>query len=252
MEKIDLYSWMKQGTRWFWLICGFMIIGGVGASWVTGNFIPKVYQSSVQVIVPISQADDRNISNEISTNLMQIPTYSELLKSSLVITELTDQLTLKTEFNYSETNLRSQISIKQAKESQIFEIVAEGKSAADAAIIANRVFYIFKNQVQELLSVDEVIAVTSAIPDEKPVYPNTIKNILFGALGGFMLALSFIVIYGYFDQVSTSKQNLDYLQLTDLGQMPNLKQSESTVLSKKMNHSILLKEKNNVCKTREQ
>lgn len=221
MEKIILSNWVKSFFKWSWLILLVTVLSAFIVNRVVDTKIEKIYRASVQVIVPISATDNENqtVANEISTNLMKIPTYSELIKSSDVLDELSKQLDAEG-ISLDSEELSEIIKLVHTTDSQVFSLVVDYSDPETAVIIADHLFTIFAEQATNLLAVNNITAVTSARLESEPITPNVPKLTIVGAVFGFLLSLMIIIISEYLLNLSRKKKEFILVELHELGNLP--------------------------------
>ncbi len=223
MEKIDL-------SKLFNLIFKYIIVVVIctaGGAWLareyTDRYITKNYSSTVQVIAPLGNQKNGDATGEIDKNIRLITTYADVVRSSAVLKEIAKEIDGKTTKSYSANDLYHAITVDHNSDSQVFGIKATATNPDDAAVIANTTFSVFKHNIQSLLGVTNIRAISKGVANRAPDSPNLILNILIGATVGFLLALGILVGIDYRKRSRKSRSSvLADLEITELGKVSTI------------------------------
>lgn len=202
------------------------LLGIVFASIMTFFFITPKYSSQAQLVVTLPQKENTNV-NDVNSNLQMINTYKDFIVSDLVLNQVEDRL--KSDYNMSlkPDQIKSSISVTQNQNSQMFSIVAKSSRASEAANIANTVATIFKENAKDVLNVDRITIISSAVVDTTPVSPNHKLLLLIGLISGLVIGVIFAMIAELMDRtVKDSQFIVEELGFTILGTVPEVSDKE--------------------------
>lgn len=200
MEKLSL----QKMARFIFKNIIVVLLLTIGGAWLareyTNRYVTKRYSSSVQIITPLDakSAVDGNTTNEIDKNVRLITTYADIVRSTAVLEKVSKQIENKTTRKYTVSDLSEVVSVNNNTDSQVFSVKAVASNPQDAALIANTTFTVLKENIEDLLGVTNIQAISNGVANPVPDSPNMIIVVLVGALVGFMLALGALVVIDQF------------------------------------------------------
>lgn len=262
-NTIDLRELLSLLARnWFRLVAWTVVFGIVG--WGVANFLvtPK-YTSSTQILVNQKQTQDTNMNyaNQ-QADIQVINTYKDIITSPVILKAASKRLAnpykvikeaqpakyttdgngnrklvkkaqpavidrTGKSYTMSAGQLAASISVATQQNSQVFKVTATTNTAEKAQAAANAVAQVFKEKIGDIMNVNNVTIVAEATTGTQ-TYPKVKMFALAGALAGFIIALSIILIKRMLDtSVRDDTFLTKELELTNLGQI-----SHFTVSSK--------------------
>ena len=127
------------------------------------------------------------------------------------------------------------ISVNIQNDTRIISITVTDTSPTRAQDIANAVRVAASSHIYDVMDIEAVNVVDYANLPEKPSSPKTKRNIIIGALLGFILAIGIItVVYILDDTIKTPDDIEKYLGLSVLGSIP-YDENEDTSKKKRKN-----------------
>ena len=146
----DLFATLKKRA---WLITIITVLA-VLISGVTSFFIlTPIYQSSTQLLVNQAKSEESAYNyNEVQTNLQLIETYNVIMKSPAILDKVIEKLNL----DISATELTNKITVASEQNSQVVNVSVTDEDPHMAAKIANTTAEIFKEEIVEIMNVDNV------------------------------------------------------------------------------------------------
>lgn len=228
MEEIDLkeiiYFMFK---KIFWVIL-LTILGGIAGIVYTKYLVKPMYSSYTTVVLskPTTASSDYTsvgeaiTQNDITLNSKLIATYSEIMKSRAVATEVKEKLGL----DIKEETLMSNISVSEKDDTEMLKIQVSNTDPVIAADVANTLSEVFREKVKQIYNIENVTVIDVAIPSTVPDNVNYIKNGVLFALVGCMAACGIIFLLFYFDtRIKSKSQVEELLGLEVLAVIPELK-----------------------------
>lgn len=201
----------------------FTILTSIVTGLVTHFCIDPQYTATVKMFV-YSDSDrittDSSISTaELTASQDLVNTYMYILKSNTVLEAVADDLNL----NLTAAQLRSMISAEQVTDTIAFEVKVKSKSPKWAANIANSLAKIAPNEIVRVVKAGGVEIIDYAKTPTKPSSPNLQKNIIVGALLGFLVSFAFFFITEMFDTTITDAKDVEReFTIPILGTIPEL------------------------------
>ena len=203
MEEIDLkelFTFIKNKLGLLITITiGVCLIGCI-----YGLFIQTpMYQSETTVIL---STDNSSInSSDIAMNKNLVNTYAEIVKSRRVLDQVIEELDL--DVTYEE--LTKQISVTAVNNTEIIKITVNDKDAIKAKNIANVTANYFTKEIVELMGINNVKILDTAIEGDKPYNINIGKQIVIYFIVGFVLAAGVLFVIFYFDRTVKSIEQVE-------------------------------------------
>ncbi|WP_159102626.1 YveK family protein [Listeria cornellensis] len=211
-----------------WIILTIFAVS-FGAMFSLVNYVLKPeYRATTQIlVVQNTEKEEANLQNsEVQANLQMINTYSSMLRSPLVLNEVSHK------FNdqYSVGRLKDEIVVANDQNSQILNIHVEDKNQAVAVAIANQVARSFKEKLPEVMTDKTVTIMSTAEMSEQtqPVFPNKPLMYLLSIVIGAILSILICFIKKMMDTtIKTEEQIVEKLNLVVLGMISNIPNSQT-------------------------
>ena len=211
------------------LIFSMMILGIVALAGMTFFLITPKYGTDTQLVVQSNQETltNANLQSDLTGNVMMVNTYKDLIKSDVVLDQVSLQLAKEDGIQYTSNELNKMISVTQSQNSQMFSIRVISINAKEAMEIANKTAMIFKEKAVEILKVDKVSIISPAKLQTTPVSPNKKLNLLIGAVIGLLLGFLIVFLLEFLDKtVKDTKFIENDLDLPLLGEVSVLTNKE--------------------------
>ena len=220
----EIFSLLKKKAA---LIISMFFIGiGISAI-ITFLVITPKYSATSQLIATSQNKDNSVSTDNINSNLMMINTYKDFIKSSVVTEAAKEQLAAEISFKGSADDVKNMISIEQAQSSQMFSIVVTSENPNEAAVVANVVANIFKEEAKDYTDADKVSIISAAEPSKNPVSPNKKVNLAIGGVLGMIVGIGLALLSQLFNRtVKTMDYVSETMNLPILGHIPIVAQKE--------------------------
>lgn len=203
----QIFSTLKKNWK---LISLITILAAAATAGVSYYLITPVYGSSTQILISQEQSETSLLSNQsIEADLQLINTYSVIIKSPVVLDQVIEQLNLNT----SVDELQKEITVIAASGSQVIDLSVKNENAATAVQIANSTAEIFKNEVRELMNINNVTILSPAAlkANPVPVAPNSLLNTAMAAAVGLMLGVGMAFLREYLDTTIKDENDIEIL-----------------------------------------
>ncbi|GAB6257077.1 MULTISPECIES: YveK family protein [Bacillaceae] len=179
--------------------------------------LSPVYQASTQILVNQSKEKSELYNvGEIQTNIQLIETYSEIIKSPMMLEKVKERLNL----DISNTALSEQIKIVSNGNSQIFTIKVEGADPKITVSVASAITDIFQDEIKTLMNVDNVNVLSKATigDNSSPIKPNPIMNTIVACFAGLIISLFLTLMIEFFDKTIKVESDIEeHLKIPMLG-----------------------------------
>ena len=216
MEEINLkevYSYFKSKILWILLaIVAIIIIGNV----YTIITREPMYRSNTTIVL-VGESKDGYSQSDSQLNQNLIGTYSEIIKSRKVLSQVIENLKLK----MSVEELSNNITTTSVEDTEIIQITVANANAKDAQKITDEVAKVFSEEIQDIYNLENVATIDKAELSKNPYNVNYVKDNVIYLIVGFVLSFGIVFIMYYFDtSIKSSEVVEEKLGLTVIGVVP--------------------------------
>ncbi|WP_342575650.1 Wzz/FepE/Etk N-terminal domain-containing protein [Paenibacillus sp. FSL M8-0142] len=212
MELKQYFRIMKK--KW-WLIAVIVCVAMVATAVKTFYFTTPIYAANAKLIVNQSSGDGSATLNAstIQTSIFLINSYKEIIKSSAVMNKVVEQYP---ELGHSASQIAARISVTSANNSQVMNLVYEDTSYAKAANVVNAVSTVFKEQIPNIMNVDNITILSEAdvSASPAPINFNPVMNMIISFVISALLAVGFVFLLDYLDD--TLKTEVEITEIMDV------------------------------------
>ena len=202
MEEINLsevYSYFK--TKILWILLAVVLII------VLGNVFTLLTRTSKK---EYNQSDSL-----LNQNL--IGTYSQIIKSRKVLSQVIENLDLK----MTTKELSNSITTSSVEETEIIQITVENAKAKDAQKITDEVAKVFSKEIKDIYNLENVTIIDKAELAKSPYNVNYVKDNIVYLVIGIVLSFGVVFVMYYFDtSIKSSDIVEEKLGLTVIGIVP--------------------------------
>lgn len=214
-EEIDLKELFLVLKSKIFIILLVMLLGAGGAGVITKFLITPMYSSSVQMYVTskagLTQLTDLTMGNQLTQDYMVIVKTRSVLETAIENLEL--------DMDYKE--LEEKITVSNPSDTRIMEIAVSDPKPSEAQKIAQELASVTAKRIAKKLDVKKPTIIENAYLAEKPDSPNLLKNILIGALLGFVLSSGIILVRHLLNDTIRSEEDIEkYLTINTLAKLP--------------------------------
>ena len=161
-----------------------------------------IYKSDVTMVLtaPTNTTSDTVVNdtitqNDVLLNQKLVSTYSEIVKSRKIASQVIKNLGL----NYQPNELNNMISINSKKDTEMLQITVLNKNPQTAADIANNVSEVFGKEIVSIYNIKNVSIIDKAVPTDSPYNISITKQIILFFCSGIVISFFLVFISYYFD-----------------------------------------------------
>ena len=220
-ETISLKEIFAVLRKRFSLIVLITVVATAISGIISYFILTPIYQSSTQILVNQSQAEQVVDVNQVRTNIELINTYNVIIKSPTILEKVISELNL--DKTYEELN--EQITVSNAENSQVVSITVEDPDPGLAVKIANATAAVFQEEIVDIMNVDNVSILSTAELGENPspVSPKPMLNMAIAFVVGLMVGVGVAFLLEYLDNTIKTEQDVEqHLGLPVLGVIANI------------------------------
>lgn len=215
MEEINLkevFGYFK--SKLVWIALAIIVIMTVGNVFILLTRVP-LYQSNTTIVLANENKDYS--STDVQLNKSLIGTYSEIIKSRKVLSQVIEQLKL----DISAETLSSHIVVTSVENTEIIKITVSNENSKKAAEITNAIAVTFAEEIKQIYHLENVSIMDQAVKASAPYNVNYVKDNLLYFVVGLVLSCMVVFVMYYFDTTIKSSEVVEEkLGLTVLGIVP--------------------------------
>lgn len=220
MEEInlkDLFSYFLNKLSLMTMITVF--VGILGCMYAIFIQTPLYNSYTTLVLTRVSDENTtQNLSNDISINSKLVGTYSEIIKSSRIMQEVINDLSL----DYTIDELKKIVTVTNISATELIKISVNTRDPSLSSNIANKIANQFSQEISEIYEIQNITVIDKATPALVPYNINILKQVGLYLAVGLVLSLIIIFVMYYFDNKIKSIEEVEQkLGLPILGSIPN-------------------------------
>ena len=201
------------------MLTAFIFAGAAGL--ITKFAMTPIYSSTAQLYVVskggLSQLTDLTMGTQLTQD------YMVIVKTRPVLDKVIEDLHL--DMDYKE--LGDKITVENPSDTRIMQITVTDKDSEVAREITQDLAEVTSKTVAKKMDVKSPTIIEKAYKAEQPDSPSLKKNIVIGALLGFILMAAAIVIQYLMNDTILKEEDIEkYLGINTLAQLPLVKGSK--------------------------
>lgn len=212
MEELDLSRLLKllwENKAQIILIILIFIVLGIT---YTMGVVEPMYTSSTTLLLATEQnatstSGSSITTSELTLNSKLVSTYSELVKSKKVLSQVISNLNI----DLSEDLLKKNVSVKAVSDTEMIKISVTNKDPEVAEKLANEIAKVFTEQVKEYFKINNVHVVDVAEKEENPSNINHTKDVVIFATIGAVISIIYVLLANVLDTTVKSAEEIEKL-----------------------------------------
>lgn len=207
--------------RKWWLILLLAILGG-GIGFLKVYYTKPMYQADTTMYImnfdKVLTEGQELKSSDITLSQQLVRQYYEIIYSRSVTSAVSQEVK---EYNLSENEILSMVSIVSKTDSNVFTISARGLDPNIVADVANATGRAFSKKIRELSNSNNVGVLDEAQVPNHPLNKKGMQEVLLGILTGIMVAFGITYFIEYFDTTVRSAEDIELaLKISVIGIIP--------------------------------
>ncbi len=207
MEEINLKEFWDYYKKYL-IIVIMIVFLSVMITFVYNAFFKKPLYSTYTTVVLVKDetADTDTISqSDIVLNQKLVSTYSEIIKSRLVLSQVINDLKL----DYSVDQISKEINVKSLSDTEILKITVTDRDNHLAASIANTLAEIFEKEITKIYKLNNVSVIDTAQVPVSPSNNKTVRNSVLVGVLSFVLSSGIVFVIFYFDDTLRNIEDME-------------------------------------------
>lgn len=220
MEEInleELFYYFRNKISW--IIIAIILAIGIGNTFTILTRTPMYKSSTTMVLVNENKDSSTYNTTEQQLNKNLVGTYSEIIKSRMILETVISNLKL----DYTSSELASNISVEAVDNTEIIKVSVSDANEKEATSIANEIAKVFMKKIQKIYNLNNVSIIDKAEDAIAPYNVNYLKDNAIYILVGLVLSCGTIFIFFYFDTTIKSSEEIESkLGLNVIGSVPKV------------------------------
>ncbi|OUP82408.1 polysaccharide export protein [Lachnoclostridium sp. An169] len=227
--EIDLRELFFALKKRILIILAALVAGAVIAGAYTKLLITPVYSATSTMLVLTKETTLSSLADlQIGTQLTG--DYSILIKSRTVLEDVIDELGLEMDYR----TLRSNVTINNPEDTRILELTVTNSDPQMAKEIVDTLSRVSSDFIGDQMEIVGPKIIEEGEVPTAQTSPSLKKNVMLGAIAGFVLAAGVIVLMTILNDTIKSEDDIEkYLGIPTLANIPDRKDYISGKASKK-------------------
>lgn len=212
-------------VRRLWIILLVSILA-VGVSFTINffMFVPKYESAAMLYILQVNNTNNDKDYEDFNLALKVVNDCTHLIKSHSVLDEVIKNLNLDIGYN----QLYKSITITNPADTRILSVVVESNSPENAKMIVDEICTVGTQKITYAMGFEQVNFYERGVLN---LYPcNKTSSIIYLLIGLIVMAVTYsIFLFSYFldDKISTDEDIKNYLNVSILGDIPNVDEAKN-------------------------
>lgn len=220
MEEINIKElWNYFLSKYFIVIITILICIVLGNIYLFYIQTPLYKSTTSLVLVSEENSNSTITQNDITLNNNLVSTYTEIIKSRAVLSEVIENL--KLEENVEQ--LTKSINVSSTTNTQLIKVEVCRKDKKEARNIASEIASVFSTKIKDIYKIQNISIIDEAQLPKKPYNMNVIKQNIISVGIGCILSFGIVFMLFYFDtSIKDAKTIEEKLKLTVFGTVPKV------------------------------
>jgi Capsular polysaccharide biosynthesis protein len=224
--ELDIKDIGKLLKKSWAIIVVLSIIATAASALVSLYLIEKQYTSSAMIMVSATKTTTQNgqnqnnmTSSDYDLNVKLVDSYTVLCKSDRILNQVIGKLNL----NFTPEKLAEKIKVESEMDTDIISISVTDPSAQMSTDITNTLVDVFKQEVTNIMKMDNVQVIDYATLPDKPSSPDVPVNTAIAFIVGFIVSIIIALARYYFDDTIKNEDQLtEKLNIPVIGSVPKI------------------------------
>ena len=205
MEEINVTELLMYYLSKIFIVIIFIIMGILGSWYYTAKMQVPMYKSETSLVLTRTNENTAITQTDITLNKNLVSTYREIIRSRRILSKVIENLDL----DLTEKELKNKVGVASANDTELIVISVKDEDASLAKLIANEIAKVFKEEITEIYSIENISIVDKAVKAKDPYNISILKQYLMGFGIGFILGTGLVVMMFYFDDTIKSQEDIE-------------------------------------------
>lgn len=216
-KNLDSRELIFMAIKKWYVILSTIIVSLIIAVIYTTVFVTPKYASVAKIIVFNKQQTNNANDLELSSSLYLAKDFQEILTDKLVLSQVSAKLGNK----YTQSQLKSFISIENPQSTRIIVITALTPDPEDSKKIVDAVCEVSQASLVELMGLNRITLISNGDISQTPAEPNLGNNARISLIIGLAAGIIFVLIIYITDNKVTCAEDVErFFDMSVLATIP--------------------------------
>ncbi|XID92832.1 YveK family protein [Paenibacillaceae bacterium WGS1546] len=206
----EIKEYLRMLLKRWWIVFGIWLIACGSTAAYHYLYAKPVYEAGIKLIVNTTNQVDglmRPDSNLITSNIMMIDTYKEIIASSAIMQKVSDR---HPDLRLTTDELIRKTKVGSSSRSQVMSITYRDESSSRAVQLVNEIGLVFRSEIPKIMNVDNVTILSEARQpsNPEPVSPGLAFKLALASVVSLILAVGFILLKEFLDDTVKSERDV--------------------------------------------
>lgn len=218
MGELDLFEFLHYYSNKILFVLLFVVIGFIGSYIFTFSTQVPIYESKTSLVLTKNDNNNATITqNDITLNKNLVPTYREIIKSRRILEQVIGNMNINIDYE----TLTKNVEVSSIENTELIVISVYDENNKLAKSIADEIATVFKKEIVDIYSIENISIIDEAQVSEKPYNVNILKQFVIGAGLGFLISSLIVALFFYFDDTIKTEEDIEQkIGLPVLGSVP--------------------------------
>jgi len=228
-QQIDIKRMIEVVLDRIVSIVVITIIFGLISYGLSEYLLVKKYESTVTMVIynrrdlEITDTEYKTNASDITASRDLVPTCIEIIKRDAILQTVAENISETKGKKYTAGKIRNMLSVEEVLNTYIIKISVLDTDRVMSRDIANEIGTTVELKMREYIPLSTVKVVDFAKVSSVPASPNVRNNTILGALLGFVLSISVILLKELFDiRVKSADDLVNRFNYPVLGAIPEI------------------------------
>lgn len=222
---IDLLQVLRLLWKKIWLILLCTAVGALIALAITRFAIKPTYRAQITMYVNNRSEEGSTLSSsDLTAAAKLVDTYSAIIRSDTVMSAVITRIGE----NWTTVTAKQKVSAKAVNNTEVFNVFVEDYDPVRAANMANAIADVSPDIIMDIVTGSSAKIIDRATVPTGRYSPSYRRNVLLGALAGFVLISAVILIRGFMDDSIAGPEDLENMGYSLLAVIPDLNEASDS------------------------
>ena len=175
MGELDLFEFLHYYSNKILFVLLFVVIGFIGSYIFTFSTQIPIYESKTSLVLTKNDNNNATITqNDITLNKNLVPTYREIIKSRRILEQVIGNMNINIDYE----TLTKNVEVSSIENTELIVISVYDENNKLAKSIADEIATVFKKEIVDIYSIENISIIDEAQVSEKPYNVNVLKQFI--------------------------------------------------------------------------
>ena len=198
MEEINIKDFFSYLSHYIFAYIFLVALAVGGVAIYDLNYKKPIYQAKATVVISSAdsgEGESTTTLNDVNLSQKLATTYSEIAKSELVLNQVIENLSLRSDAS----SLGKNVAIKPVDNTSILSITVKNQDAKTSAVIANEIAKVFSQEIASIFKIENLKQLSAATTPDAPANNTLMRDIVLAGVISILAVTGFAFLKFYLD-----------------------------------------------------